>query len=368
MNMNINNIQQSNPNFKGYDAIKLKGFYMQGLIQPCEKRIFHEMKQIAQKEGLDLFINQNNTGVKTNLLENILPDQKLSIWGQDRKAFIKKNNSNTILENTCETILNETDFKPIGQYKILAEKYIPRGGNYYIGYNNNGEKWLLLNAAEIYDKKAFNEFGDKPTKELFSTLFEINPKNIFVINEFFTDLDEVIRPIGYPYVLVNNYSENLKNIKKLEQKFPESKELIKKLRDYSEKRIHENHSEALKSYGFIPINISANYLNDINFINAIAFKNKNNKLSYITNSTKNSYPELEYLEQLFEEDLRKKVKDIEQIHFVSGGKKDVDEPDSDILTITLPSFGLKKGNTIMDILANRHGGIHCMTAEIPLEH
>lgn len=366
MKINLLNHNQ-NCCFKGYDVVRLKGLYMQGLIKPAEKRIFNEMAKITKEEHLDLFINQNNTKISKKILSNLTADNKLSIWGQDRKAFIKQKGVDTILENPKETILSTADFSTIGNYKIQSDTYIPRGGNYYIGYKDNGEKWAIVNAMELYEQSSFDKFSDKPTKELFCKLFEIKPQNIFTINEIFRDLDEVIRPIGYPYVLVNDFSENLKNIDKLEQKFPNSKDIIAKLRKYSTPPIIINHSETLKHSGFIPINIGGYYSENMNFINALAFTNKNNKISYITNSTKGSCPELEYLEELFEEDLRAKVKDIEKIYFVSGGMKDkVQMNNDDIFTLKLQSQGSEFDNAIMDILANRHGGIHCMTAEIPI--
>jgi len=365
MKINLLNNNQ-NCSFKGYDVIRLKGLYMQGLIKPGEKRIFNEMAKIAKEEHLDLFINQNNTKISKNLSDNIIPDYTLSIWGQDRKAFVKQKGVDTILENTKEKVFSSSDFFPIGNYKIQAKEYIPRGGNYYIGYKENGEKWAIVNSMEIYEH--FDKLSDKPTKELFCKLFDIKSQNIFMVNEFFRDLDEVIRPIGYPYVLVNDFSENLKNIDKLEMKFPDSKDIIAKLRKYSMQTVMVNLAETLKNYGFIPINIGGFYSENINFLNALAFKNKNNKISYITNSTKESCPELEYLEELFEKDIRAKVKDIEKVYFVSGGIKEIVQTNNnDMFTLTLPSQGSEYDNTIMDILANRHGGIHCMTAEIPVK-
>ena len=88
--------------------------------------------------------------------------------------------------------------------------------------------------------------------------------------------------------------------------------------------------QKLKQFGFNPIKIAGKYADDINFMNALAFENSNGKLLYITNSTKHSTPDLEYLEA--------------QEFF---------------------SRGFAKGNVIMDVLAKRLGGIHCMCSEIP---
>ena len=122
--------------------------------------------------------------------------------------------------------------------------------------------------------------------------------------------------------------------------------------------------EKLKQSGFNPIRIAGRYSRDINFMNALAFKNNKNGISYITNSTKNSYPELAYLETLFEKDLKKIVPDLTNTYFVSGGEMRKKESVQGLFDIMLDR-GLKKRNVIMDLLANRGGGIHCMTAEIP---
>lgn len=355
-------------NFKGWDVMPLKGLYMQGLIKPVEKRIFREMTEIARKEHLDLFINQNNKSVKKTLTKFIIPDKNLSIWAQDRKAFVKSIWGDTIYINTdIEDVPKKSDLATIGKYEIQTGKYMPRGGNYYLGYKKNGERWAIVNSSELCRSESFKVFGDCITKEMFCELFDIHPENMFIIDEFFTDLDMVVRPIGYPYVLVNDNNEVLKNIEKLRKKFPYSKDIINKLQWHAEESRQQDHAQKLKEFGFIPINIGGCYWESINFMNAIAFENKNHKISYITNSTRNSCPELEYLERLFEKDLREKVKDIERVHFVSGGKKTKNRKPkfSNKSKISLLSRSSEEDNSIMDILANRLGGIHCMTAEIP---
>ena len=123
--------------------------------------------------------------------------------------------------------------------------------------------------------------------------------------------------------------------------------LVYKMKNENENPFCESCDERcqkLKQFGFNPIKIAGKYADDINFINALAFENSNGKLLYITNSTKHSTPELEYLEKLFEEDLRGKVTNIGDIYFVSGGKREE--------TQEFFSRGFAKGNVIMDVLAN----------------
>ena len=367
--MNISPVQ-SNVKFKGYDAIRLKGLYMQGLTTPAEKNIFNEVKEIAGKERLDLFINQCSRKLSRSVSDNFKRDENLSVWGQDRKAFVYKSGIPTILWHSSEKRLDKKHFSSLDNYSVEISGSFPRGGNYYIGYKDNGDKWMLMNSISVYDDKSYKVFGDLPSAEMIPDMFDIEEKNIFYIREFTRDLDESIRPIGYPYVLVNDFKETSKNIEKLEKAFPNSHEIINRLKKYA-KTYRDDYTDnkiaALKNYGFIPIKIGADYNEGINFINAIAFKNENDKISYITNSTKGSHPELEYLEQLFEEDMRSKVPNLENIYFVSGGEKDKTQKNAgyDDSCIELPPFGFARENAIMGILADRHGGIHCMTAEIP---
>ena len=50
----------SNNTFKGYDVMRLRGLYMQGLYKRGHKAIFDEMKTIAENEGLKIYCNSSN--------------------------------------------------------------------------------------------------------------------------------------------------------------------------------------------------------------------------------------------------------------------------------------------------------------------
>ena len=364
-----------NVSFKGYDVMPLRGFYMQGLRKHGEQNIYREMQDIAKKEELDIFVNQDDS-ISRNLNENCSYDEFMSVWGQDNKAFVLNKNGKILLCNSKEPDIKPDRLDELSGFQIDRKKYAQRGGNYYLGYKEDGEKWLIINSMSIADNESFGNFGDLPTKEHITELFDIKPENIYQITDFTNDIDEIIRPIGYPNVLVNDYHLSLKNLEKMKKKFPESSETYNELKDYLLQKIKEENEnldcapstdelcEKLKAYGFNPIRIGGRYDYDINYMNALAFKNKKNGISYITNSTKDSYPELLYLEKLFEKDLRKKVPEITNTYFVSGGKKEVKEAVPGLFDMIFQK-GLKHKNVIMDILSSRGGGIHCMTAEIP---
>ena len=371
------NFRNSNISFNGYDVLPLRGLYMQGIRKSGEKNIFMEMKNIADKEGIDIFVNQDGTTITQDLSADDKYDEFLSIWGQDNKAFVINKNGKTILCNSKEAAIEEDSLGKLSDFQLDRKKYMPRGGEYYLGYKNNGEKWLIINGMSLASAKEFERFGDLPTREHLYDLFDIKPENLYVITDFTSDIDETIRPIGYPNVLVNDYRLALKNLEQMKKKFPESYETYGKMKEYLLQKIKEGDEniagapdpdkicEKLKEYGFNPIKIGGRYSEDINYMNALAFKNKKNKISYITNSTKGTYPEVEYLEKLFEKDLKKKVPKIKNTYFVSGDRYEKESAVPGLFDIFFSNRGLKKKTAIMDILACRGGGIHCMTAEIP---
>ena len=80
---------------------------------------------------------------------------------------------------------------------------------------------------------------------------------------------------------------------------------------YMYKRQCRDIQESLRKMGFEPIEIGGNYFYNINFLNAIAFRTKNGGISYITNSVRDSGPEWNGLEEIFENDLRASVDNIE---------------------------------------------------------
>lgn len=364
------NNKVSTINFKGYDAVPLRALYMQGMTKRGERIIVQQMKKIAEQEGVELIVN-NPIKKPTDDLKTIY-NKMLSIWGQDRKAFVQNRFGKQLLWSTKE-VVDDENIKPyFADFEINAESYMPRGGNYYVGYKENGEKWLLINGFSLVDQNSFDEFGDEPTEEHLKDLFDVKTENIIKLYDISNDIDEIVRPVGYPYILVNDYNLSFENLEKMYQKFPQSIDIYDEIKKFLTSKIKATSEcsafpaadkicKELEEFGFVPIRIGARYSKDINYMNAIAMKNKNNNITYITNSTKKSYPELEYLEKLFDAELRSKVPKIDTTYYVSGGKRTAFERELEQDF----SRGFQFRNVIMDILANRLGGIHCMTAEVP---
>ena len=368
----MDNNKITNISFKGYDAIPLKAIYMQGIRKRAEKCIFREMKKVLQEEGVDLFVNSSNINFAQKF-EDKPSKTPLSIWAQDNKAFVKNKNGKQLLWNNKEEVLTQEQIIPFDDFQINAARFMPKGGDYYLGYKKNGEKWLIINSVSVSGNGTPSRLGDLPTNDVVRDVLDVKERNVTKVFNIAHDLDEMIRPVGYPYVLVNDYAEALNMVEEMHKKFPHSHETYNEMKNFLVKEIEQKDlcgdsteviCERLRENNFIPIKIGAHFLNDINFINAIAFKNKNNNITYISNSTKRSYPELQFLEHLFDKTLKEKVPNIDSTHYISGGKRTFDEKYSDS-HMNLFGRGLQERNVIMDILANRLGGIHCMSAEVP---
>lgn len=364
--MRIENLNQKS--FRGYDVMPLRGFYMQGLSKRGHRAVFNQMRQVANKEGLALYLNSNNKELKMVFEPN---KERLSCWAQDSLAFIKRSKSADILWNAKRSAIPEQNLEPLANFAICqAEKY-PRGGNYYLGYNDKGERWLIINSMEL--KKGDESDIKKPLEKELVEMFEVEPENIIILDLFDNDLDELVRPIKYPYVLVNDWEEVTENVKRFKKEYPNVSNLYMPIEDFVSKKtssVEEPSTEyicnTLKKYGFVPIRIAGRYHYGINYLNAIAWENKGGKISYLTNSVKRSYKELEFFERMFENILRERVLNIDNMYFISGGPRTYDERNSDSI-LNLYSPGFHRDNVIMDLLAAYEGGIHCLTAEIPEE-
>ena len=370
----MNNLKTPSISFTGYDAIRLKGLYMQGTHKRNERCVLKEIRSVLQKEGLDLFVNTTNKSISNGRYEadETLIDKALSIWGQDRKAFVVNSKGKQVLWNTREPIMRQEDLGGLSDFQIHASKYMPRGGDYYLGFNKENEKWLLVNEYMIYDKNTFEKYADHPTNRILRELFDIKPKNMYQVGVMGEDLDEVVRPIGYPYILVNDYNKSLTLLDKMHEAFPKNSSLYSQMRSYIIGKLAEPSvkkadtlCEELRNFGFKPITIGGRYYAGINYINAIAFKNNKGKISYISNSTRKTLPELKFLEQLFDTELKKSVPEISDTYYICGGSRTPEEILMGARTFFLFDFGLDPQNVVMEILANRHGGVHCMCAEIP---
>jgi hypothetical protein len=152
----------------------------------CHEKIQDVLEEICQKEG-----------IKFSKIHDKLP------WAQDDKCIIEKNKKPYLIgcDEISNNLLSSFKFK----YKIdgSREYGFTTGGNTFIGKYPNGEKWILIGE---------DEFNQGLKKEDISKTYQIKKENIFIIPQQSFHLDMFLRPIGFPYILVNDPKIAKKNI------------------------------------------------------------------------------------------------------------------------------------------------------------
>lgn len=356
--MRINNI--SKMSFKGYDAAPIKNLYMQGIQEPD---VFKELKQATEQENINLWAFDNKNFTQELEKNHTHSGER---WAQDDKCFIK-NESKFDLKNIFKK--EKTEKSPsklivyLKQYdknfaKSLKDKFNTDykyastylvGGNIFLGNYENGEKWMLVGNEGIPERAWELSYNT------ISKIYKVPANNIIVMNQPAFHLDMALRPVGYPYILVNDPELVEKNLEKYKDKLPENI-----LKEYKETRENSKYApcdetiKTLEAEGFIPIRIAGDYgfkKNGINYMNAIANKNQDGTISYITNSTRNT--KYKILDKIFEKDLKEALEgkvELKNLHFISGEKVKNSEYDE---------------NSIMKNMRELSGGIHCMALEEP---
>lgn len=323
--MKINPI---NISFKGYDAAPLKSIFIE---ESTSSPIISEMKNITEREGINLRF-------ATDYLK----------WTQDDKTIIERKKKPHLIGNLRpdKGFMNDL----MARYGITSSyaKTFVTGGNSFIGKLPNGEKWMLIGEDEIHPKKSKADIAKE---------YGIKEENIHTIPQQNYHIDMYIRPIGYPYVLVDNPKLVEKRIKSMDwSKYSyDYIQLRNGFGNYERKRKRDGYCEcedtikALKKAGFKPIEVAGVFGNGINFMNAIVNKRDNGRISYITNSSFCGSVFFSKIEQGFKKELREKAPNVDRIYFVSG-----DLSSAEYFT-----------NYMMENLSKRGGGVHCMSLEEP---
>ncbi len=353
----------STQNFKGYDAVPLKNIYMQAIKEPSQAEIARELDEIGKKEDFGLRIYQDNK-IYDHYTDEIKYTERFSTrWAQDDKHFIDTKDGTVLL------IPGRNNYNCTRQIGASLKRLMPNiqesdfltpGGNLFIGKKLDGEKWMIV-GRDDYTK--IKDEGYDPIDGI-SRDYGIKKANIRVLTQPDFHLDMAIRPIGYPFILVNDKEIVYNNLMKASENAKDPKEarkLREKALNYYCKISYQINQYSRNSYantdktvkelekaGFIPIRIGGIYGIDINFMNAIVNKHADGTISYITNSTKYGTEEEERLEQIFEEELRRKVPNLRDVYFVSGGKDEKGQ-----------------ANAIMRHLEEYKGGLHCLVTEEP---
>lgn len=316
----------TNISFKGYDAAPLKRIYLEG--NTCSP-FLKEMQKVGKQEKIDI---------------STIPSRRR--WIQDQKTIIEKDGRPFLLTDTCPDTSFCDQIKLVHRINNTGSHHFQEGGNSFIGKYPNGEKWMIIgNDAEKYSNKM-----------MIGQSYGIKPENIHFIPQQDYHLDVTMRPIGFPYILVDDPELAKQHLSELEKE-NDCAELQKIKTNIEQNSLgyRKTYSscdkvvKSLEKIGFKPIRIAGVWSDEINFMNAIVNKHKDGSISYITNSSECTSPLKSKLQKIFEQDLRKSVPNIDKVHFIKG-KGPEENPDI---------------NHLMHILNLHAGGIHCMSLEEP---
>jgi len=390
-------IQKKQPiTFKGYFACPLKAVHFQSDGDPDNLKLAQEFKQkVGLKESIDVFIQVNDKVIPP---DKITTDtiQKLPIfidcWAQDNKTITEDEVLiNGINLHPPDTAAAEAFAKSINLTPRKLQSSI-QGGNYFKGINDKDEYFAIIGendrintAKKIALEDAGKEVtcygnldttitpynGNEKEYEKKATLLiakdlNIDPKNLFFIPQPNFHIDMELRPLNYPYILVNDYDCSIEVLKKAQKEAKDTltKNQLEKLifntrtcRDFSAVSTAYTNmdivTKELESYGFKVIKVPGKFdYSGTNFMNATVHQRPNGDLVYITNEScwhkqEITNPPRPNLNKLFEKALKEKVPQIKQVYFLSGPE-------------------IYHGcSYIRNKLEDKEGGIHCMTLEQP---
>lgn len=366
-------------NFKGYAACPLKNLHLQiPTFDEQNKRVLkaaNELKDIADKEnfglvlhaGGDLYTEEQAQALSPGFLNNKkrLPNRA---FVQDLRIFLP-NNKLGIFKNQRKKNFAGSEILESGKFAKALNKetqdlsVLTQGGNFFIGKKDNGENYILIGDEPIRkicggsNTNWYNADFEKRkglAKEAFEKISKetgIKTENIYMVSQSFVlppqkedslppgfhidfHIDMVLRPLKYPYVLVNDPGLVAKETSDADNLIG-----FRQLNHVKLNRLApaEKLIEELEKQGFKPIPVPGIFIESRgNYMNAIVHERPDGKLVYITNSDSETNKDKGInLDKIFKDFIEKNVPCIKKVVFVK--------------------------NHLLDYF----GGIHCMTLEEP---
>ncbi len=386
-----------NQNFLGHGAGKIKALYMQNPNLPAQIPVYSELRNIGKAHNFDVYIQGsdeilNNPAMKHSSTKYC----EYELWSQDNKTIINKDGQVVVVSGLYMPETEKTavqDFAKLKNVKQEIAELVLEGGNLFLGKKPDGKNYLIIgykdiqfSALHFYLKRKldevtfddmnefiaksklqkdgriiatyeefdrdFHEWGSDVIENL-QKAFDVEKQDITILSQGEYHNDLVIRPLNYPYVLINDEKMSMENLEKLKSRYKFNPKTYLFARQHKKKMQKQSKEYAscdelcrkLEKKGFIPIRIGGGYgLRTINFINAIVHQNGDD-LIYITNSGISNNKNYIFLQKLFEQDLKKKCPQISHIYFVAGAP-------------------LTNGsNIVLEYLKRFKGGVHCLCAE-----
>ena len=390
-------LQTNNLNFNGHGAGRIKALYMQNAYYPAQIPVYNELKRIGKAHNFDVFIHNKDSLLTSS---NKLPSSEecdYELWSQDNKTIMHKDGKTTVISGLYMPQTEQN--AAISLSRLLSAEHVEaeaflEGGNFFIGKKPDGKNYLIIGYKDIhysamhyylkdklgkvnkddmndfieklslkdendYTIASYDEFDEEFAKwgkialKKIIDIFEVEKQDVVVLSQGQYHNDLAIRPLNYPYVLVNDEKMSVANLQKLRLNFKFHIGAKKFIYDLEKKLYEQEKSysscdeicKELEEAGFIPIRIGGGYgLHTINFINSIVHQNGDD-LIYITNSAQSGNKYYGYLQDLFEKDLKTKCPQIAKIYFVKGAVTN------------------NKSNIVLEYLKQFKGGIHCLCCE-----
>lgn len=406
--------EKKSSSFKGYIACPIKELHFQPDVKGSNLDIIRHVHGLGEKYGFKVVVQTAKRiyGGAERFLKFKMDmfGAAYNVWGQDNKVFLYKPNLNgNLAEVLSENGLVRNSEGNIVKYLSSAvnvnyekmRSYLD-GGNFFLGKDAEGKMFAIVGedsisktakkiVAEennincktkemaiglqghinrIFLKKS-PEYLEKAKNAVASDL-GLKTKDLKIIPQPDFHIDMQVRPLEYPYVLLNDPSMVYEMVNsKLKESPPNIlQEQLENLTcgiRYSRYSSVDKVHKSLESHGFKVIRVPGvvqtidnpflkniadidpplDTLNEANFMNAVVHKTADGKLVYITNKSPKNIYGIDFNE-MFRSYIEKNVPMIDKFEFVSGQE--------------LPSG---KETSISHLLKFHKGGIHCMSAERP---
>lgn len=339
-----------NTSFKGYFACPIKELHIQTAYEKLKFPKMHLMIQELNEKCrryFEIVVQTKNGLVKPQNLETdkegfiIEPVATRYKYGQDNKLFIEDsmlllrypNSSNW---EAAKSLAENLKLKTTSVFENIA------GGNCFLGKKPNGETFALIgDDALVYEE---DEMTLIRTPEDLAKSLHIKPENLHILSQPDYHLDVAIRPLKYPYVLVNDMDLAKESVKtEAQKKQIDSMNFREKSAINGRGYISpEKTAKQLKKQGFMPVLVPGTLGHrELNYMNAIVHQDTDGKLVYITNHSDYGKSIGIDMEKIFTDCLKKKAPDVKEIIFIDG-----------------ESF-------VPSCFRQESGAIHCLTSERP---
>lgn len=353
--------------FNGYDARRLKAL----CLTFNKNNIADELAEVGQKVGFDVFVASDKGLVRPQMLKPkefrwVVSDP----WAQDIAVFTPENQVVAACKNYNYSKVLGAAFDKEPKLQLVT----PAGGNFFYVKNTDGKnivlsgksnKGYMLHSTEIEDIYGVDKVDYVPQMDFHIDLFlrPLDNKRVLIADDTMTvnllqkgiDIFKKYKEnSGLNFIDKTVYSRILKKLNKALESF---KDAI-----YTNRFAKVDEAEAvLKEKGYKVFRVPGRIYNiefektdlkhELNYMNAIVTKDKNDNLVYITNKSlfdinMGITPKIaKHVGFSFENEFVNILSNFipkENIYFISGQK-----------------------NEVHWLLKNRSGGIHCLVTEVP---